>query len=433
MRSTCWLAVAALTAGCTLFTGGDPDAAGPADAFPRPDANEPRIDAGVPDAGFVCTDCGAGAGTDFDGDAIGQSGRWRYVEDRRDFTWRPMDVVGAGLVGANPANRIASCAGSTAPACAWVPGGLLMSSAGGAGPDAALEYTFAGDVPVLVTLRAYIPAGQAAQTFRVYRNQHLDYLDQQVVTPGVPFELLVEVDPVPGDRLIIVPISTGPAIVDMALDVTLADPYPANPPITDLCTTALVPPTAPGATTVENRCGLPYQVSGGPLDVVPGPIPGLDAIAVRPGTSLSAQVPLNIGYQTVQFWLRTRSANPDLPGFVYSNVDPTTSGGMGIAVFQRPTGPVLSIVGRADLSPALTMPWRHGEWHFVRVTQFWAMSLPILVCVDGVRQADPSPLSDWSRVAPTIGRNGDGIPVGAHLDADLADFRINEASYTPCF
>jgi hypothetical protein len=96
--------------------------------YQRPDPS--RFAAGGhPDAALGST-CPSPCVADLAGDFGKPQSPWRYLEDHRHRTWTAMTPTADGLVGADAANAITSCAHRDAAACAVLPGALLISSAG---------------------------------------------------------------------------------------------------------------------------------------------------------------------------------------------------------------------------------------------------------------------------------------------------------------
>jgi len=148
--------------------------------------------------------CIADAAVDFDGSAGGKNQMWRYLDDHRNRTWTAMTSGSTTMTGADPANRITSCAANGgAAACAMLPDALLVSSSGAtSAADPAIELTSPAQQVLQLSIEVFMASG-ADQTIRLYRNGRPDALFTGVATAGKPLEQTITVDALAKDRFLV--------------------------------------------------------------------------------------------------------------------------------------------------------------------------------------------------------------------------------------
>lgn len=368
-------------------------------------------DAGT-DGATVPTSCPDGclgdAAADFDGSATGKTGVWHYFEDQ-GRAWTQMTISGSTMIGQlDAANRITTCKTRTdAPACAALPGALLMSSGAASQVDPAIEFATAPDKPAQViqlSLRAYLASG-AGQTIRVYRNSREDLLFTSPLTAMTPVEGSIVVDALPGDRFLVA-ISGADAVSDVGLQLFVnatGQPFPSS------CQLAL-PFSAVNDNATQDPCSKYTFTSwvlmnGGamptsmPTPIVPGPGPYMEQ---SPGISIGQGIYLRrdgtppikaLDYSrdiTVQMW-----AQPTMLGqlggdsFLFADFDPDPGACGGMLLSVRAAGgldPHITLYSCTDpattatdmITPAFPLD---SAWHFVRVVRNAA---GFDLCIDGV-------------------------------------------------
>jgi hypothetical protein len=393
--------------------------------------------------GPVASSCPAGcigdAAADFDGSPAGSTGRWRYLDDRRTRAWTAMTASGNVFTGADPNNKITTCAEEpTAAACGQLPGALVVSSAGAtSGADPALEYTVAANNVIQLTLRVHVPTGTPAQIVRIYRNSREDVLTTATAMPGVTLDRAVTLDALAGDRFLVAlaPDAMGAANVAVQLFVnTTGAVFPSK------CQLALNFSVATG-TSVDNLCGADLNYNDDTLAPAAEEVPPVlgagpftehgQAADIAPdhyylGTGLLDRT----GDSTIQMWVKHDALVSSYGAWIFSDEDLNSSGGLGAVIYDPgPGGLNLDVVSCVDASlnpcPVAidTVPYPTDRaWHFLRVTHSGGM---VKICLDGRKLGEFAvPATKLiSTFPPHIGRNVRWSPQGAFFDGSLDDVR----------
>ncbi len=385
--------------------------------------------------------CVADAATDFDGTPTGSTGRWRYLDDRRTRTWTPMTASGLTFTGADPNNKITSCAENpTADACAALPGALLVSSAGAtSAADPAIEVTVPLSNIDKLTVRIHVPTGSPAQIVRIYRNSREDVLATTTAMPGVTLDREITLDAFQGDRylLAIAPDAMGAA--DVGVQIFLSGTGAVFP---SKCQLGLDFASAAG-TDVDNKCGadLTYNDFSMTTEPVPptfgtGPYTELGQAAdITPdhyykGTALT---PLDrIGDSTIQMWVKHDGLVDPYGAWVFSDQDLNSGGGLGAVIYDAPGGGrTLDVVTCTCTGPPCNSPTfalesgpypADGAWHFLRITH---TAGKVNICLDGRKLGDfdvPA-MRLVSTFSPRLGKNVVWTPSGAFFDGSIDDVR----------
>lgn len=364
-------------------------------------------DAGSDGPGVPAT-CPAGclgdAAADFNGSDTGTTHVWRYLEDQ-GRAWKAMTLSSSTMVGQiDPANRISTCkTRNDAPACAALPGALLMSSGATSPIDPAIEFTTPRGMPpqvVQLSLHAYLASG-TDQTIRIYRNSREDLLFTSPLTARNPVDHAVVVDALPGDRFLVA-ISGAEAASEVGLQFYVNAtglPFPSS------CQLAL-PFSAVSGNTTQDPCSkytfTSWMLGSGPTPtstptpIVLGPGPYMEQ---SPGISIDPSIylrrdgtqpiqPLDWSRDiTVQMWAQpTMLGQQSGDSFLFADFDPDTCGGMLLSV--RAAGglnPHITLYGCTDpattatdmITPAFPLD---SAWHFVRVVRNAA---GFDLCIDG--------------------------------------------------
>ncbi len=411
----------------SLFSNGG-DTTGDGDAGDDSDRGDATVSATCP------APCIADASRDFDGTPDGSNGRWRYVEDRRDRTWTPMMADTDGFAGADPLNRISTCARRpTAAGCVDLPGALLVSAAGAtAAADPAIEFTMpsapTGTVIQLV-LRVRSPANQ---TIRLYRNSREDVLFTGTAAANTTLDRSLVVDALPEDRFLLAVAPSGSGVADVAVQMFASesgDPFPKT------CQLALRFDQAMG-NTVPNPCGpaathVDYTTSAAsPPVLVAGPFPQLGMAADLPNDRLyqGGAVLQRPGDFTIQMWVQSDVVDATYGGWAFSDFDLNNGGGIGLVIYDD-AGVTKGEIGTCT-SPqplmfetsAANWPADH-QWHFARIAYTaGAASL----CLDGRKVASfaAAPGTLQSTFVPYLGRNVIWTPAFAMFDGKIDDVRV---------
>jgi len=388
--------------------------------------------------GPVASTCPAGcigdAAADFDGSPTGSTGRWRYLDDRRTRAWTPMTAAGNVFTGADPNNKITTCAEEpTAPACAQLPGALLVSSAGAtSAADPAIEYTVALTNIVQLTLRVHVPSGTPAQVVRIYRNSREDVLVTATAMPGVALDREITVDALAGDRFLVAlaPEAMGAGNVAVQLFVNNTGAvFPST------CQLALSFSAATG-NNVDNLCGadlsyndynaatIPPVLGAGPF-VEQGQAADITPDRYYEGTAILDRT----GDSTVQMWVKHDALVDPYGAWVFSDEDLNAGGGLG-AVIYNASGTVrtLDVVTCTDPGNPLMFALQSvaypsdAAWHFLRITHTGGM---VKICIDGRKAGEFAvPATKLaSTFAPRLGRNVVWTPSGAFFDGSIDDVR----------
>lgn len=383
--------------------------------------------------------CLADAGGDFDGSPGGRTGRWRYLEDPGSRTWQVMTTSGATAIGSNPANVIASCAGdASAPACALLPGALLMSAADGAAPDPAIEFTADAAQVVSVTVRIAVPAGVADQPIRLYRGSREDLLWKGTATAGMVLEQELTLDALPGDRLLLALVSTAAGADRVGVQMFVSATGAAFPASCQLGLSFAA--STINAVTVDNLCGADFTGNDdngmwAPLTEAGPYAEQGTALALAPGQYLrGADVLSHDGDLTYQLWMRTDAVDPIYMGYALADYDLDVGGGLGIGVYDD--NGALRLESGTCTSPdplafaVSTASWQNGGWHFVRVVHAEGK---VTLCVDGARASsfDRAAGALVSTFPPYVGKNVRWLPAGAFYDGAIDDLRVFDGAL-PC-
>lgn len=387
---------------------------------------------GVPTA---CPDgCLGDAAADFDGSDTGTTHVWRYLEDQ-GRAWKAMTLSGSTMVGqTDPTNRIATCrTRSDAPACAALPGALLMSSGGAASPiDPAIEFTTPRTLPpqvIQLVLRAYLPSGPD-QTIRIYRNSREDLLFTSPLTATNRVDRAVVVDALRGDRFLVA-ISGAEAASEVGLQLYVnatGQPFPSS------CQLALsfTGVNVMTSTTVQDPCSkytftsnaftapppaqtfaaTPFVPGPGPYpEQTPGVVVGQGGFLLRDGPAPMTALDWSHDL-TVQLWAQpTMLAQLNTASFLFADFDIDACGGVELSV-RAPNGadPRITLRGCTDpvtmadttITPAPAFPL-DSAWHFVRVVRNAA---GFDLCIDGtyVASLPVKPGAVASNNPPSLGK-----------------------------
>jgi len=377
--------------------------------------------------------CIADAAADFDGSLGGLGNHWRYLDDRRDRNWIQMMASGGEMTGAG-GNRITTCAAHPdAPACAALPGALLVSSAGAtSNADPAIEFTASTTQVIQLSLRALVPSG-ADQVIRLYRNSREDVLFTGTATAGATLAQAITLDALPGDRFLVAVAPTGKGATDVAVQLFASarpTPFPSS------CQLALRFENITGFSTTDLLClkGAYTHLNsqGNPTSITLGSGPFLEqgnAIKIPDGTSFHDYNPTDaLDYAhdvTVQFWALQLTPSAST-AWLFSDLDVTRGGGVGISIL--PGAPaMLEVTAGANPAPSFvhasaTYP-NPGSWQFIRVVH---TSVGVQVCVNGDRamslDADTTNLATGQ--PPDLGKDVQDVPAAASFDGLLDDVRV---------
>ena len=378
------------------------------------------------------------------GDAGGdfmKGGKWRYLDDHRDRTWAAMTASGSTLTGADPKNKITSCASNgDAEACGALPGALLVSSSGAmAMADPAIEWKADTNRVIELQLGVYVPSGSPSQVVRLYRNSREDVLFTGSADPGTTLTKQITVDAVASDRFLVAIAPTGFGATDVGVQLFVVDTgavFPTN------CEVALAFDLATGMGVV-NACGGNFNAKDVNLGAVTPsfsqpvyPELGLAsaAIAMDRYYDSATALPRN-GDFTVQLWIKhTMLMDMYTVAFAFSDHDLDSGGGLSIDLYDNSSN-ILTIEALACLSATPTFDGPSAmypadmKWHFVRaVHQGSALEL----CIDGTRQAMKSvPGTLKSGYPPYIGKNVTWTPAGAYFIGSIDDVRVFSTAL-PC-
>jgi len=362
-----------------------------------------RAGNGGDDDGGV-TGCTAPCDADAAADFGGTSGRWRYLDDHRDRSWQPMSAGNQGLTGADPGTRITTCRSfPEEPACSMLPGALLVTTAAPAKNDPAIELAVAEPQVLDLHLEAFVPAGGADQTIRLYRNSREDELFTTTAMPGMPLDHTLTLAVIPGDRILVAVAAKTLGTSNIGLNLRApasTTPFPAT------CQLA-VPFASAKGTTVEDVCGntvFTYSLAMGsarPPSLDSGPFPEQGKSATfalgeyferGPGGSTMSP-PLDWSQDvTVQFWALAgaRSVIGPEPA-LFSDLDADYGSGIELSLSQSGdmlkvetcAAPVISPTPVQYVDANATYP-NPDDWHFIRAVR---TAGHVRVCVDGVPAA----------------------------------------------
>lgn len=389
--------------------------------------------------------CVADAAADFDGTASGtnRSWHWRYLDDHRDRSWTAMNPsANRELTSADTSNRITTCAAHPGePACQALPRALLVSTTGGdSQTDPAIELTAPTSTVIQLSVHAFVPGGDA-QTIRLYRNSREDVLFTATATAGVGLQHTITLDTVAGDRFLVAiePTGKGGAGVGLHLfaSTTGAD-FPSSCQL-------YVPFTSVNAkaSDTDDLCGpstftffhYPTLLVPEPTTIQPdtqAPFPELAPAAALPKDTFfkGDQVLDWSGDVTVQLWVKLSTGAPSVTAWLFSDLDPMSCGGIGIAIVPAGGGANLDVTacagpGTVKFDHAATMYPIDDRWRFVRVVR---TSDRVLVCVDGVGTTSfpvnaDRPTGFTTPNPPYLGK--DYVPLSnAYFDGEIDDVRV---------
>ena len=289
-------------------------------------------DGGANTDGEVPTLCPAPCLGDAAADYDPSGTRWRYLEDQRNRTWTAMTPAGGGVVGADPANTITTCAAEPAsPACAALPGALLVSTAGSTSvADPAIAFTSATAQVIQLSVRVHVPAEATEQRVRIYRNSREDALFTGMAVPGTTFEHALTVDALADDRffLALAPAAGGAAQIGAHFYVNgTGATFPSK------CQLAVGFGSATG-NLVDDACGPDVThhdyLVGTPVPPVlgPGPYPELGMAADLTAEKYydSSSVLDKAGDTTIQMWVRHDAVVDVYGAWVFSDLDLDAAG-----------------------------------------------------------------------------------------------------------
>lgn len=398
-------------------------------------------------AALTCpTPCIADVAADFDGTPGGTGNRWRYLDDRRNRTWVPMTPDAGSMVGADPNNKISTCAMQPGAAgCAALPGALLISSAGMQSmADPAIELTVAADEVIQVTLRVHVPVGAPAQIIRIYRNSREDVLATALAMTGVTLDRTIPIDALAGDRLLVAIAPAGVGAADVALHLFVNATGAVFPSNCQLALSFSAVSTA-NVNAIDDRCGtadaafrnwtanmeIPPQLAAGPF-----PEQGMAADIPSDLYYLGVGTVPRTGDTTTQMWVRHDAFVDGNSAWIFSDEDLDAGGGLGIGIYDNAGVRMLEAVTCTDPGNPLMFArtsgvWpATGGWHFIRVTHTNGM---VALCLDGKRVGSFAAPTGSLRTtyAPRFGRNSFGLPTGAWFDGGLDDIRLFNTAL-PC-
>jgi hypothetical protein len=343
-------------------------------------------DGDVPDT--CAAPCIADAAADFDGSPGGKGNHWRYLDDNRNRTWTPMTAAaGSAQVGVDARNSFRRCADDPlSAACKALPGALFVTTGGrGSRAEPAIEFAAAEARTIRIAFRAHAPAGD--HKIRLYRNSREDVLFTMPAAAGVTVEHQVTVDAVPGDRfLVAISADTDPGGA-VALHVFVNGASATFPATCGLAVPFSVPGTM--GNTVDDLCRgeLRSFVNDmpGELPHLAGPYTELGDAAYFENSYYEATAPLSSSTaMTVQLWLQIESS-PAPDGWVFSNIDGDTGGGLALRFAGSTSKLVVSVVQSTNPTTyaSQSVPIAAAtSWHFVRVVH---ASDAVSICVDGVK------------------------------------------------
>jgi hypothetical protein len=422
MRSAV-LATCAAACGQSLF-----DAHGPTDG-----GGSGSGDGTVP---LTCPSmCLGDASGDYDGSPAGSTGKWRYLDDHRDRTWTAMVGDASGMVGADPANKISTCAANpSSPTCASLPNALLVSTSGSSSAaDPAIEFTSADTGVRQLTVRAYVPTGSPNQLVRLYRNSREDVLYSATATGGSAVEHVMAVDSLPGDRYLVAIAPAAGGAADVGVQFFVSDVGG-----TSKCQMAFSFAT-PNGSTVHNLCGpdsssQDFNAAAIAATYGPGPYAELGQAAdIVPNNYYEPGAGANIdasGDLTVQFWMRLDVVDTIYAEFQFSTIDLNVTGGVSVDTYDMGGVPRIEVFTCSQVTPTIDTisanapyPPTLGTWHFVRVAHTGGQ---VSMCLDGTKIAG-FPLAAGklsSSFAPYLAKNVVWTPAGAFFDGGLDDVRV---------
>jgi hypothetical protein len=395
--------------------------------------------------------CVADAAADFNGMVGGANKvwQWRYLDDHRDKTWMAMspgpdpDAL-TGAMG----NGITTCTTHLdEPACQALPHALLVSVGGDSMIDPAIELTAPTNTVLQLSVHAFVPGGDAAQTIRLYRNSREDVLFTGTATPGVGFQQTITLDAVAGDRFLVAIQPTGKGAANVGLHVFANDTgahFPSSCQRYVPFTSANMNANMTYSDT-DDLCGSTtftfYRYPTGTPEPTafqspPGPFQELrPAASVPKDYFFSEDQVLDWSNDvTVQLWVKlTNGVTLMQPAWLFSDLDPVFCGGIDITI--APVGPgmgSLDVKACTDPTPSkvkfgTTLPSYpiDSAWRFVRVVRTGDQ---VLVCVDGVRRAaltikPDRPVGFTTTNPPHLGKDH-VAGIGSFFDGEIDDLRV---------
>jgi hypothetical protein len=380
------------------------------------------------------TPCLADAGADFDGTPGGMGNRWRYLEDNRDRTWAAMTASGGAFVGADPANRISSCAmAPTAPACMALPGALLVDTAGmTANADPAISFTSTSKQVIQLSVRVHVPAGGTAHIVGLYRNSREDRLYNALAGAGSTVETSLTVDALANDRFYLTLVPAGAGATEIAAHFYVNGTTMTFPVACQLAAQF----QTPAGTTIENQCGTTLTswidataTMMTPPTLTAGPFGDLGTAAdILMDTYYEDPDVLDYaGDSTTQFWMRHDAFVSSYAGWPFSTVDLNNGGGLAFYIYDGPSGKMME-VNTCTNPNTVTFSYVDVDfpddtnWHFVRAVHVGGN---VRVCIDGVRVGSyPPTVPLVTTIHPYIGRNAFWSPQVASFDGAVDDVRM---------
>jgi hypothetical protein len=399
---------------------------------------------GGPDSPVVpsrCADpCIADAAADWTGSSGGAGNRWRYLDDHRNRTWAAMTPSGNVMNGADPRNHITSCKSGNqdTATCTALPGALLISSSGAtSSADPAIELAVAAPQVIQVTLRVYVPGGDDQQIV-LYRNSREDALYTGVATVGKTLEQTIVLDALAKDRflLAVAPTAMGASNVGVQLfasgtravfpqtcQLALGFDGASGTSIKDLCKTA--------GFDSRNYDDATGNDTAAAIALMPGPFAELGSgLDLPSGRYLQGTKVLDQTHDlTVQLWMLQRNQDTVSAAWVFSDIDLSSGGGLGMATqLLPPTTPDLDATTSLDPRPNTYLDTHAtiggpNVWQFLRVVHAGGT---LKICVDGKLLASSSVPVGQLRTSypPHLGRNVMWSPAGAFYDGAIDDVRV---------
>ena len=385
--------------------------------------------------------CLGDAGGDYDGTAGGKGMHWRYLDDHRDRTWAPMASAANVFTGANPANKITSCAqNGSAEACGALPGALLFSTAGKTtAADPGIEFTADVNRTIELQLGVHVPAGGLGQTVRLYRNSREDVLFTGTADPGATISHTITVDALAGDRFLVAMAPPASGQVDIGVQLFVVG---ANATFPTECQVAVSFSTLAGL-TADNLCAGDFTAM---LDSPGAPTPALgagpfaeegQAAAIAVHNYFSGASALDrTGDVTVDLWIKHQMLVDTVTGgWAFSDLDLDAGGGIGMVLYDD--AGTLKLDTQTCTDPnVLTFdeviapyPPDH-QWHFVRAVH--KKDGPLQICIDGALQGMKTTAGTLkSTYAPFIGKNVRWTPSDASFIGSIDDVRVLNTAL-PC-
>lgn len=387
--------------------------------------------------------CLADAAADFNGTAGGAGSHWRYLDDHRNRTWTAMTSNAGAMAGADPANRITTCAAkSGAPACQMLPGALLVSSAGSvSAADPALEFKSPSERVVQLSVKAFVPSG-TDQVIRIYRNSREDVLFTGTAFVGAILEHTITLDALTNDRFLVAVAPSNGGAADVGLHIYVNGTTATFPKACQIA----VPFISVSGNTVDNLCGndlthVRYNETGSDTDTPPvlglGPFSELgNAADITAGTYFRRSGTVDrSGDTTLQFWVRNRTPPvDDAVMFIFSDLDLDHAGGLDVGIASNPDR--MFVQTCTTVTPTIVVDGyptdypTDGSWQFIRVVQ---NAGNVYLCLNGVRKTSFAAAAGTLRstFSPLFGMGSFAFPAGARFDGLLDDVRLLNVAL-PC-